>query len=181
MGRYQKFTAEYFPHFANNVDNDKLSMLLVNTGMEGYGIYFRLTEILCKSKYFILKLPTDFNIWELFLFRNSIKLTVKEFNLFLQKCASFDLFNKELLEWGYLFSTNLLLDLSKTDLFKNREAKPYQILELIEKEYSILISKELKNLFKPISKPQVKKIETEHPKIIPLTEYKKAIPGKRLI
>lgn len=181
MGRYQKFTAEYFPHFSNNVDNDKLSILVANTGMEGYGTYFRLKEILCKSKYFILKLPTEFNIWELFLFRNSIKLTVKEFNLFLQQCVNFGLFNKELFNLGYLFSNQLLLDLDKTDLFKHREAKPYQILGLIEKEYNIKIPQTTKDLFKPIPKPQTKKVEIEHPKVIPLIPSKKSIPNKRLI
>lgn len=178
MGRYQKFTADYFPHFSNNVDNDNLSMLLIDSGMKGYGIYFRLKETICKSKYFILKIPTNHHTYDLFLRRNSIELTVEEFNLYLEKCIKFNLFNKELFSLGYLFSNQLLLDLDKTDLFKHREAKPYQILGLIEKEYDIKISQQTKDLFKPAPKPQAEK---EHPKVIPLTHSKKPVPTKRII
>ena len=67
MARPQKNNADYFSHDSSMRNDMKIKALRRKYGMEGYGLYCMLLEIIAGSDYFEYIIAEDDNIaWEMF-------------------------------------------------------------------------------------------------------------------
>lgn len=103
----------YFKH-DSNARHDPKSMALINKcGLEGYGRFWVIIEIMRESsKYKIEDKPY---VWQ--SLSQELKCTVQEVKDFFNDCVEFELFVKD---EGFFYSESLLQRMAHLDLVRNK-------------------------------------------------------------
>ena len=133
VGRSQKENADYFPHDADASTDEKLIYLESKFGMNGYGFYFKMLEILTRSNGFKI----EYNDIKKSVYVKRVGLSFREFDEILDECLR-DEIKAFVIENGYLYSPGLIKRL--TPLVEKRENMRIKYAEMKQKESESAIS-----------------------------------------
>lgn len=77
-------TRNYFAHYAYTRNEENIIALRMEMGIEGYGIYFSILEILASNPDYKFKKDKDYSMiaYDLHVEPNKVKRVVEDFNLF---------------------------------------------------------------------------------------------------
>jgi hypothetical protein len=115
-GRYPEYTAKFFTMKGNRPD--ELEILKMEFGSEGVDFYVSVFETLCTSEYFIYPFKDKYNLQ---LLAKKKGFDKERFLEILKFCVEErTLFDKQLYDKGYIFSSEFLNTFDNGGLFKNR-------------------------------------------------------------
>jgi hypothetical protein len=115
-GRYPEYTAKFFTMQGNRPD--ELEILKMEFGSEGVDFYVSVFETLCTSNHFIYPFKDKYNLQLLAKKKDFDKDRFLEILKFCVEERA--LFDRQLYEKGYIFSSSFLNTFDNAGLFRNR-------------------------------------------------------------
>lgn len=122
MARPIKAGMDYFPHDVDARNDIKIKKLRFQYGIEGYGVYFMVLEMIYRSKNYELSLETEEDIM---ILADECRLDIDKFTAIIEKCCELGLFDKDLYLREKILSSNAVKKRTETVENKRNRNKKY--------------------------------------------------------
>lgn len=127
MARPKKEGMDYFPHDVDASNDEKIEMLEILYGNDGYSFYFKMLERIYKNKNFCLVSDAETREEMFQILSKKFNMDYEKFQKILNSCFKYKLFDKELYETQGIITNESILKRSKVVTDKRKSmAQRYQ-------------------------------------------------------